>query len=47
MAYFVLAVLALMIAGGTFALIGATVYVLWQKYILGSDISISELFKEF
>ena len=47
MAYFILAVLAMIIVGGIFALIGAIGYVAYQKIICGSEKTISEILDEF
>lgn len=47
MAYFILAVLAMIIVGGIFALIGAIGYVAYQKIICGSEKNFWELLGEF
>ena len=47
MAYLILAILAMVVIGGTFAVLGALGYVAYQKIICGSEKSFWELFGEF
>lgn len=47
MAYFVLAVMAIMFTGCLFALAGACVYTLYQKVIKGDERSFGEIFEDF
>ena len=47
MAYFILAVWAVLTIGGLFAAVGAAGYVFYHKVIVGSSKSIRELLREF
>ena len=47
MAYFVLAVMAILFTGCFFALTGALVNALYQKYIKGDERSFGEIFSDF
>lgn len=47
MAYFILAVLAMIIAGGIFLTVYLAGYVFYKKVICGSEKTISEILDEF
>ncbi len=46
MAYFTLAVFALIVVGGTLAVSFAFIYALYLKFIMGDERSLSEIFWE-
>lgn len=47
MAYFFIALWAMIVIGGGFVTLSAFIYVLYEKYICGNPKSIRELFWEF